>query len=211
MSENNDKEIWKCEPRVVNVADLIPYENNPRDNNDEAVDAVVESIKKHGYQERILITEDNVIIRGHTRLKAFKKLGWKTVEALVAVGWTPEQINTARLIDNRTQELSLVRPKDLNLELRELPDVEYAKTLGLTDTKAFSEAEFKTSQEETKETKEIDKTQKQIEEGYENREKEKQEDLVKIPCPHCGKIFIMKRKDVELKAKIAVRDGTYAQ
>jgi len=205
MSENNSQEIWKCEPRVVNVADLIPYENNPRDNNDEAVDAVVESIKRHGYQERILITEDNVIIRGHTRLKAFKKLGWKTVEALVAVGWTDAQIKTARLIDNRTQELSLVRPKDLDLELREIPDVEYAKTLGLTETKAFAEADFNTSQEE------IDKTKKEIEEGYENREKEKQDDLVKIPCPHCGKIFIMKRKDVELKAKIAVRDGEYAK
>lgn len=197
-----NKEIWTCEPRMVKVADLIPYENNARDNNDEAVEAVVESIKRHGYQERILITEDNVIIRGHTRLKAFKKLGWKEVEALVAVGWTDEQVKTARLADNRTQELSLIKPKELDLELRELPDTEYAKTLGFADVKQFAEGSFATDQQD------IDRVQEQLEAGFEEREIAKQEGMVKLPCPHCDAVFMMRLKDLENKVKYKLKEDS---
>lgn len=196
------KEIWTCEPRMVKVDDLKPYENNARDNNDEAVNAVVESIKRHGYQERILITEDNVIIRGHTRLKAFKKLGWTEVEALVAVGWTDDQIKTARLADNRTQELSLPKAKELDLELREFADVEYAKSLGFVEAKQFAEGAFATDQED------IDRVQKQLEAGFEEREIAKQDGMVKLPCPHCQAVFSMRLKDLENKVKYKLKEGT---
>lgn len=197
------KEIWKCEPRVVKVADLKPYKNNVRDNNPEAVKAVVESIKRHGYQERILIDEDNVIIRGHTRLKAFKELGWTEVEALVAVGWTDEQKRIARVVDNRTQEFSIVKPKELDLELREFADVEYAKTLGFVETKPFQEGSFGTSQSD------IDRVEKQLEEGFEKREVAKQDGMVKLPCPHCQAIFMMRLKDLENKVKYKIKEMNF--
>lgn len=44
--------------------DLIEYENNPR-NNDEAVNAVANSIKEFGFKVPIVITSDNTIIAGH--------------------------------------------------------------------------------------------------------------------------------------------------
>lgn len=56
------------------VADLREYENNPRDN-DGAVDAVAESIKQFGFKVPIVIDENDVIIAGHTRLKAARALG----------------------------------------------------------------------------------------------------------------------------------------
>lgn len=197
------KEIWKCEPRVVKVADLKPYKNNVRDNNPEAVKAVVESIKRHGYQERILIDEDNVIIRGHTRLKAFKELGWTEVEALVAVGWTDEQKRIARVVDNRTQEFSIVKPKELDLELREFADVEYAKTLGFVETKPFQEGSFGTTQDD------IDRISKKLEEGFEEREVAKQDGMVKLPCPHCQAIFMMRLKDLENKVKYKIKEMNF--
>ena len=52
-----------------NVKDLIPYENNPR-NNDEAVDYVANSIKEFGFKVPVVVDKDNVVVAGHTRLKA---------------------------------------------------------------------------------------------------------------------------------------------
>lgn len=59
--------------------DLIPYANNPR-RNDTAVDKVANSIKEFGFRVPIVVDADNVIVAGHTRLKAAKKLGLKWVK-----------------------------------------------------------------------------------------------------------------------------------
>lgn len=56
-----------------NIDDLIPYENNPR-NNDDAVEFVANSIKQFGFKVPIIIDKDNVIVAGHTRYKASLKL-----------------------------------------------------------------------------------------------------------------------------------------
>ena len=74
MSETNEKEIveetlpevdMNLEIIMRNVDDIIPYENNPRDN-DNSVDAVVESIKNFGFLVPIVIDKDNVLVAGHT-------------------------------------------------------------------------------------------------------------------------------------------------
>jgi hypothetical protein len=87
------------------VKDIIPYENNPR-KNDSAVDAVVESFKQCGYIAPIIIDESHVILAGHTRLKAAKKLGWKDVEVIVREGLTDEQKKKYRILDNKTNEFA---------------------------------------------------------------------------------------------------------
>ena len=81
------------------------YENNPR-NNDAAVNAVANSIREFGFKVPIIITKDNVIIAGHTRLKASIKLGLKEVPCIVADDLNDYQINAFRLADNKTSELS---------------------------------------------------------------------------------------------------------
>lgn len=82
---------------------IIPYDKNPR-LNDEAVKYVAESIKQFGFKVPIIIGQDNVIIAGHTRIKAAKKLGYKTVPCIVADDLTPEQIKAFRLADNKVAE-----------------------------------------------------------------------------------------------------------
>jgi DNA modification methylase len=84
---------------------LSEYANNPR-NNDSAVDAVANSIKEFGFKVPIIITRDNVIIAGHTRLKASIKLGLTEVPCIVADDLTEEQIKAFRLADNKTAELA---------------------------------------------------------------------------------------------------------
>lgn len=89
----------------MKLADLVPYENNPR-KNDQAVDAVVESIKQCGYVAPIIVDEENVILAGHTRYKALVKLGRKDVEVVVRAGLSDEQKRKYRILDNKTNEFA---------------------------------------------------------------------------------------------------------
>lgn len=89
----------------MKLADLVPYENNPR-KNDKAVDAVVESIKQCGYVAPIIVDEENVILAGHTRYKALVKLGRKDVEVVVRAGLSDEQKRKYRILDNKTNEFA---------------------------------------------------------------------------------------------------------
>lgn len=84
---------------------IKPYERNPR-RNDQAVDAVAESIRQCGYCAPIVVDENGVILAGHTRFKALQKLGWATVKVCVAEGMSEEQKRKYRILDNKTGELA---------------------------------------------------------------------------------------------------------
>ena len=93
------------ELQKVKLSKIKPYPNNPRVN-DAAVDAIVESIKQCGYCAPIVVDEDYVILAGHTRAKALKKLKWTECEVVVKTGLTEEQKRKYRLLDNRTNEFA---------------------------------------------------------------------------------------------------------
>lgn len=88
-----------------NISELNPYKNNPRFN-DEAVEAVANSIKQFGFKVPIIIDSSNIIVAGHTRLKAAKQLGMDKVPCIVADDLTEEQIRAFRLVDNKVSELA---------------------------------------------------------------------------------------------------------
>ena len=87
----------------MKVVDIIPYEKNPR-KNDEAVKYVMESIKEFGFKVPVVIDKDNIIVAGHTRLKAAKKLKLEEVPCIIADDLTEEQIKAFRLADNKVAE-----------------------------------------------------------------------------------------------------------
>ncbi len=87
------------------IEDITPYEKNPR-KNDSAVDAVAASIREFGWQQPIVVDVDGVIIAGHTRYKAAKKLHLKEVPVVVADNLTDEQVRAYRLADNKSGELA---------------------------------------------------------------------------------------------------------
>lgn len=89
----------------VKIETVIPYENNPR-LNDNAVDYVANSIREFGFKNPIIVDKHNVIIAGHTRLKASQKLGLKEVPIIRATELTDEQVKAFRLADNKTAELA---------------------------------------------------------------------------------------------------------
>lgn len=102
-----------------NLKDIKPYEKNPR-KNDSAVDSVANSIKEFGFKVPVVIDKDNVIVCGHTRYKAAKKIGLKAVPCVVADDLTDEQIKAYRLADNKVSELA---EWDIDLLGEELDDI----------------------------------------------------------------------------------------
>lgn len=105
---------------------LIPYARNPR-KNDASVDAVAASIKEYGFRQPIVVDEQRVIIVGHTRYKAAKKLGLTEVPVHVATGLTPAQIKAYRIADNSAGSKSEWDAELLQIELDDLPDFDAAE------------------------------------------------------------------------------------
>lgn len=103
------------------IGDLKPYAKNPR-KNDDAVDYVANSIKEFGFIVPVVIDNKNVIVAGHTRYKAAKKLEIEDIPCIIADDLTEKQINAFRLIDNKTQELSSWDYGKLIEELKDLVD-----------------------------------------------------------------------------------------
>lgn len=106
-----------------NINELIPYDNNPRIN-DEAVEYVKNSIKEFGFKVPIVIDKDNVIIAGHTRIKASKELGIKDIPCIIADDLTEEQVKAFRLADNKVAEKSLWDYTKLDEELDSILDID---------------------------------------------------------------------------------------
>ena len=125
--------------RLVN--ELIPYENNPRDN-DHAVDAVAASIKRFGFKVPVVIDKDGVIVCGHTRIKAAKKIGLEFVPCVVADDLTPEEIKAFRLADNKVSELADWNFEALDIELLGINEIDMSQ-FGFADDGDAEEYEQK--------------------------------------------------------------------
>ena len=143
--------------------DLIPYENNPRIN-DDAVEYVAESIREFGFKVPIVIDKDNVVVTGHTRLKASKELGLKEVPCIIADDLSEEQVRAYRLADNKVGEIARW---DYTLLDAEIEDIEMdMEVFGFDSFEPIDWANVEELDEET----------------YEKPKK----DMLK--CPNCGHI-----------------------
>ncbi|HOI55880.1 MAG TPA: DNA modification methylase [Phycisphaerae bacterium] len=107
---------------------IKPYPGNPRVN-DDAVDAVAASLKEFGFRQPIVVDADGVIIVGHTRWKAAKKLDLAKVPVHVATDLPPEKVKAYRIADNQTATLAEWDFELLPIELKDLQQAEYDLSL----------------------------------------------------------------------------------
>ncbi len=121
---------------VVNrkVDDLNPYENNARVHSDEQIDQIVESIKKFGFTAPIIIDEENMILAGHGRYTAARKMEMESVPCIALKDLTPEKKRAYIIADNRIAENAQWNKELLALELTELDIAEFdLAVLGFSD------------------------------------------------------------------------------
>lgn len=130
----------------IKIDNIKPYENNPR-TIERAIDKVAESIKEFGFKVPIIVDKDNVIVAGHTRLEAAKKIGLETVPCIKADDLTPEQIKAFRLADNKVAEFAIWDMEKLEFELAQIETINmgyfgFEESENATD----EEPEFETEQ-----------------------------------------------------------------
>ena len=125
MAHNSEKIVIK------QISEIVPYVNNPR-NNKEAVDLVAASISEFGFKNPIILDSKNVIVAGHTRFAAAKKLGLKEVPCIMADDLTEQQIKAFRLADNKVAEAATWDMDLLKIELDGITDIDMSN-LGFDD------------------------------------------------------------------------------
>ena len=108
----------------IDITEIIPYANNPRDNS-KAIDAVAASIREFGFKVPVVIDRNNILITGHTRLEAAKKLGLEKIPAIRAADLTEAQVKAFRLADNKVGEIATWDDSALAAELQALDDLNF--------------------------------------------------------------------------------------
>ena len=121
---------------TVDITAVIPYDNNPR-HNEDAVALVRDSLLQYGWRQPIVVDKDMVVIVGHTRLLAARKLGMTSVPVHVAENLTDAQAKAYRLADNRTGETATWDLDLLKLELDDLGEAGFP-----LDMMGFNDAEI---------------------------------------------------------------------
>ena len=165
--------------KYFHLDELQPYEKNPR-KNDSAVDVVANSIKEFGFKVPIVIDADNVIVAGHTRYKAARKLGLDSVPCVIADDLSPEKIKAFRLADNKTAEFAAW---DFELLDTELSDISFDM-----NNFGFKLADFGNIDDFFEEI-DSDKPHAEIDSDKPHTEINSDKPHTTIICPHCGRKF----------------------
>lgn len=119
----------KREITWVPIDDIEPYDKNPRRNN-RAVKAVGKSLMEFGFNQPIVVDENNVIVVGHTRHRAAKEIGLSTVPVIKITDLSRDKLRAYRLADNKLNELAEWDDDLLKSELEELLETGHAEMSG---------------------------------------------------------------------------------
>jgi site-specific DNA-methyltransferase (adenine-specific) len=104
----------------IPIGEIVPYARNAKKHDKRQIDNVAESIRQYGFVQPVVIDRDGVIVIGHCRVLAAKKLGMEAVPCVCVDDLTPEQVNALRLVDNKTNESDW----DTDLLSMELPEID---------------------------------------------------------------------------------------
>lgn len=149
------------------VKQLHEYSRNAKKHPAEQVEHIANSIREFGFRQPLVIDKDNVLVIGHGRLLAAKKLGLDTVPCVRADDLTDEQIKALRLADNKTNESGwdfAALEEELNELEAEFDMSEFGFTENAVDTDALDDLFAPAPEKEPEEPKQI-------------------------KCPHCGEWF----------------------
>lgn len=108
------------EIRSVKIKEIKPYDRNAKKHDDTQINNVAESIRQFGFVQPIVIDSNGVIVIGHCRFEAAKRLKYAEVPCIMVDDLTPEQVDALRIVDNKTNE----SPWDIDLLADVLPELD---------------------------------------------------------------------------------------
>ena len=132
-----------------NLADITPYAGNAKKHDSTQIANVAESIRQFGFVQPIVIDQNGVIVIGHCRALAAKKLGMKEVPCVCVDDLTPEQVNALRIVDNKSNE----SPWDFDILPDELADIDlsdFSFDFGIEDDDELPDFEEEPSKNNSK-------------------------------------------------------------
>lgn len=112
------------ETQDIEISKLIEYAGNPR-KNDHAVDKAAAIIKRFGFRVPVLVKSDFSVIDGHLRLKAARKLGFKTVPCSIVSDMSEAEIKAFRISVNKVADLAEWDEELLRVEFEGLEELEF--------------------------------------------------------------------------------------
>lgn len=201
---------------MVSVDDIKPYEHNAR-MNAKTVDKLVTLIPKTGFNVPLVLDKNNVIVKGHARYEAAKRLGMTELPCVYSEA-EGDDVELDRLADNKIAEFSRWKTDELMHEIDSIDtDYDFAD-VGLSVT-AFDDFDF----DEDDDPKYMVLSEEERRAKFEQYLREHQDDLrpvtiatkqdvenarkrqaetgkdeieyVEIICEHCGETIYMKRGD----------------
>ena len=106
----------------MKTTEIKPYERNAKLHDDIQIKNIAESIKQFGFAQPIVVDKDNVIIIGHGRLQAAKRLKMQEVPVVKMEDLTQDQVDKPRLLDNKLNESDW----DIELLLEDIPQLDFS-------------------------------------------------------------------------------------
>lgn len=125
------------------VAGLKPHPDNPRTHSDEQIELLMRNIREVGFQVPVLVDEGDVILAGHGRVEAAKRLGMRRIPTIQAAGLTEDQKKAFLVADNKLVEAGGWNDDILGQLVRDLHTRIDVEVLGIDppDVHRFLEAE----------------------------------------------------------------------
>jgi ParB-like chromosome segregation protein Spo0J len=173
----------KKEIVLMSPDELIPYHTNMLDHPEDQVDRLASIIADSGFDVPIVVDKNKVIIKGHGRQLAAKKLGLEKVSVIVRDDLTPNQVKAMRISDNAIAYKSSINEENLSFELEFLRDEDFDMTLTGYDS---SEIDLWLKEEEDKGDEEEEEGSNQLIEQSHTQEINPENYEFEHKCPKCG-------------------------
>lgn len=108
---------------LMKLADLKPYAGNAKKHDETQIKNVMQSIKEYGIVQPLVVDKDNVLIIGHCRLIASKRLKLKEVPVVRLEDLSEEEAQKLRLLDNKLNESEW----DFDLLADQIPELDFSE------------------------------------------------------------------------------------
>ena len=191
----------KHEIKVVELAKLVPYENNPNVHPIEQIKAIAESIERYGQYYPILVDENLHVLCGHGKKLALEHLGRTECEVKILHGLTEKQKLKIVIEDNKIQSLSYVDFTKIESIIREVGELDIIG-FGTDYLDAIINETVKDNMGvDFSQPSEVKSNEKQVADIPQQKQEEQDEERNEIEsgmqqartmiCPHCGKEIVI--------------------